>query len=221
MDKKSESINFQDRGGKHDYFYGNEQNIEPTNGLTPSQTVGPFFAYGLTPSAYEYPLEEIHTASVKSKKLAGTEITLEGQVFDAEGKSIHDALIEIIQADANGEYITEPRNNGFTGYFRTGTGAQGSEESGGDTRFIFETIKPSKTAINSAPFVTLIITMRGVLNHYITRAYFEGDDYSQDEVMQQVPENRRQTLIAKELSKNHFRFDIHMQGENETVFFDI
>jgi len=63
--------------------------------------------------------------------------------------------------------------------------------------------------------------MRGLLNHCITRVYFEGDDLSTDPILAQVPEARRNTLIAKHIQPNHYRFDIYMQGENETVFFDI
>lgn len=207
-----------DRGGKHDYHYDDAKHIPASPGLTPSQTVGPFFAYGLTPGAYGYPLEEIHTNNLVDDDMEGTRITIEGQVFDGTGSAVHDAVIELIQADHQGNYQSNTRNYAFAGFGRMGTGADGKE---GDTRFVFNTIKPGITQEGGAPSITLIIFMRGLLNHCITRVYFEGDDLSSDPILSQVPEARRQTLIAKEITPNHYRFDIHMQGEKETVFFDI
>ncbi len=209
------------RGGAHDYAYEDARTDIATHGLTPSQTVGPFFAYGLTPGQYGYPFREIHSNDLAGLDVAGERITIEGQVFDADGAPVHDALVEIFQADASGIYATAERNDGFTGYGRFGTGANGAAEQGGDTRFIFRTIKPGPTQQGAAPFINLILTMRGLLNHCITRIYFPGDDLQNDPVMVQVPEARRQTLVAEVLEPNRFRFDIHMRGDNETVFFDL
>lgn len=205
----------------HEFSYPDEGRIQPTPGLTPSQTIGPFFAYGLTPRTYGYPLPEIHTNDLAGPDVAGTRITLSGKVFDANGDSVHDAMIELIQADSNGRYVTRPRNDSFTGYGRTGTGAQGPEAEGGDTRFIFHTIKPGATGPGHAPFLTLIVAMRGLLNHCITRVYFPEDAWAEDPVMAFVPEHRRRTLLAMETSPQQYRFDIRMQGPEETVFFDL
>lgn len=207
-----------DRGGAHDYGYEDARNIPAAPGPTPSQTVGPFFAYGLTPGAYGYPLREIHRSNLAGPEVAGTRITLEGQVFDAAGASVHDAMIELIQADSTGRYTTKPRNDAFTGYGRAGTGAEGPA---GDTHFRFQTVKPGATRPGHAPFLTLIVTMRGLLNHCVTRVYFPEDAWADDLVMQSVPEHRRTTLVARAEEEGRYRFDIHMQGDQETVFFDV
>ena len=214
------TINIDDRGGTHDFQYTDGRHVQASNGLTPSQTIGPFFAYGLTPGAYGYPLEEIHSNMLAGPNVAGTHITIEGQIFDGEDVPVHDAMVEIIQADSNGNYVKKLRNDGFTGYGRMGTGAQGKAEDGGDTRFVFSTIKPGVTQPGSAPYITFIVTMRGLLNHCITRMYFPEDEHDSDPILQQMPEARRQTLIGEPSGKNCYRFDVYMQGENETVFFD-
>jgi len=212
------AMDIDDRGGVHDFHYEDAKHVQPNQGLTPSQTVGPFFAYGLTPGPYGYALSEIHKTVLTGEEIEGTPITLEGQVFDGAGNTVHDAVVELVQADHYGYYAGAERNHTFTGFGRSGTGANGPK---GDTQFLFETIKPGPTQPNAAPCITLIIFMRGLLNHCITRVYFEGDDVSTDPILMQVSEARRNTLIAKELKPNHYRFDIHMQGEKETVFFDI
>jgi len=218
--KEFGTMDVNDRGGKHDYHYEDAKHIPATAGLTPSQTVGPFFAYGLTPGAYGYPLSEMHLTKLAGDDVEGKRIIIEGQIFDGTGSSVHDAVVEIIQADDNGNYI-KARNTAFTGFGRYGTGTNGPEANGGDTRFVFETIKPGITQKDYASSITLVIFMRGLSNHCITRVYFEDDDVSSDPVLNQVPEARRNTLIAKHIQPNHYRFDIYMQGENETVFFDI
>ncbi|MEO0823123.1 MAG: hypothetical protein AAF074_22215 [Pseudomonadota bacterium] len=132
----------EDRGGAHAFRYEDARALPASPGPTPSQTVGPFFAYGLTPGAYGYPLPEIHTNDLAGPDVPGERITIEGQIFDAKDAPVHDAMIEILQADSLGAFVTAPRNDGFTGYGRVGTGAQGPAEAGGDTRFVFRTVKP-------------------------------------------------------------------------------
>ncbi len=210
-----------DRGGAHDFVYPDQREVPATLGNTPSQTIGPFFAYGMTPGAYGYPLRDIHTNDLAGPEVPGKHIVIEGQVFDAHGAPVHDAMIEILQADSAGQYVHQPRNDGFTGYGRFGTGRLGPAEQGGDTRFVFRTIKPGPTSPGAAPFIAVILTMRGLLNHCVTRIYFPEDAHDTDQVMQAVPEARRPTLIALPAGPGHYRFDIHMRGENETVFFDI
>lgn len=212
------SMDLHDRGGAHDYGYADGRDTPATPGPTPSQTIGPFFAYGLTPGPYGYPLREIHTTDLAGPEVPGERITIEGQVFDAGGTPVHDAMVEILQADSLGGYVTAPRNDGFTGYGRAGTGAQGPE---GDTRFVFRTIRPGATEPGAAPFISVIVTMRGLLNHCVTRIYFPEDVHDGDKVLAAVPEDRRATLIARSLEPGRYRFDIHMQGDRETVFFDV
>ncbi|MEL6872483.1 MAG: protocatechuate 3,4-dioxygenase subunit alpha [Pseudomonadota bacterium] len=210
-----------DRGGQPAHDYGDRCDVAPSNGLTPSQTIGPFFAYGLTPGSYGYAFRDIHSASIAGPEVAGESILIEGQVFDGNGAAAHDAMVELVQADHTGLYADAPRNDGFTGYGRAGTGANGPAETGGDTRFQFRTVKPGPTQPGAAPFVTLILTMRGLLNHCVTRVYFPEDDHAADPVLSQVPAERRHTLVATSLGEGRYRFDIHMQGENETSFFDV
>ncbi len=214
-------MDIEDRGGKHEFNYDDGNSIAASAGLTPSQTVGPFFAYGLTPGPYGYPHEDAVVASIAPNAATDDVIEIEGQLFDGEGQPIHDALIEIVQADGSGNYAREGRNDGFTGYGRCGTGPDGPASKGADTHFRFQTVKPGVSTPNAAPFITIIVMMRGLLNHCITRMYFPEDDHTSDPVMLQVREVRRATLIAAATGPNHYRFDIHMQGDNETVFFDI
>ncbi|MGL4438991.1 MAG: protocatechuate 3,4-dioxygenase subunit alpha [Bosea sp. (in: a-proteobacteria)] len=186
-------------------------------GQTPSQTVGPYFAYGLTPQQYGYDWVSIAGPDMADGATQGTRITFEGQVFDGAGQPVTDAMIEIWQADAAGVYITEPgRNTQFTGFGRAGTGTVR------DGLFRFSTIKPGAPSVEEAPHINVIVTMRGLLMHTFTRAYFEGDARNAaDPVLMQVPENRRDTLLARQTSPGTWRFDVHMQGDAETVFFDL
>lgn len=194
---------------------------------TPSQTVGPFFAYGLTPAQYGYPFKSLVTPSPASDGTDGEAIRLIGQVFDGNGRTIHDAMVEIWQANAHGLYggRTGERSDNrvdpdFTGFGRSGTGADP------EARFVFETIKPGPVGEDQAPHLNLILTMRGLLNHLYTRVYFDDETAAneRDPVLSAVPEPRRSTLLAKredQRSGSVYRFDIHMQGPDETVFFDV
>lgn len=186
-------------------------------GQTPSQTVGPFFAYGLTPEQYGYNWPSIAGPEMADEATAGERITFEGCVFDGAGQPVTDALIEIWQADGAGTYATaQGRNTGFTGFGRAGTGVAG------DGVFRFATIKPGAPSATEAPHINIILTMRGLLMHTFTRAYFDGEARNaRDPVLAQVPADRRTTLLARQSAPGVWRFDIHMQGESETVFFDL
>jgi protocatechuate 3,4-dioxygenase, alpha subunit len=187
---------------------------------TPSQTVGPYFAYGLTPEQYGYDLGAIAGGDMAPADVEGKRIRVEGRVFDGAGAVVPDAMVEIWQADAMGRYAhpSDPRgsNAGFKGFGRFGTGTDKQN------RFIFDTIKPGSVGEGQAPHLNVILTMRGMLLHAFTRIYF-GDEASNatDTVLLAVPEDRRQTLIATPMGGNVYRFDIHMQGDRETVFFDV
>ena len=191
---------------------------------TPSQTVGPFFAYGLTPEQYGYEFNTIAGADMVPDGTDGERITIEGQILDGNGDPISDAMVEIWQADAQGRFAHPAdgrgSNAGFTGFGRTGTGTEA------ENRFVFNTIKPASVDGTSAPHITVIIFMRGLLSHAYTRLYFEDEQEAnaQDPVLASVPENRRASLIARREDGpdgTHYRFDIHMQGDRETVFFDV
>jgi len=190
---------------------------------TPSQTVGPYFAYGLTPEQYGYQLTSIAGNHLAQDDIEGQRIRIEGRVFDGEGKPVNDAMIEIWQADAQGRYAhpADPRhsNASFRGFGRFGTGTDPQN------RFLFETIKPGSVDGKQAPHINVIVFMRGMLLHAFTRLYFsdEAAANARDPVLLTVPAERRQTLIARRESvdgKTVYRFDVHMQGASETVFFD-
>lgn len=174
---------------------------------TPSQTVGPYFAYGITPEQYHYDHKSlVENYLYKNGQVQGERIIIKGQILDGEGTPVDDALIEIWQ-DASPE-----------GFGRMGTGTEP------DNSFIFHTLKP--TGIKSqAPHINVIVLMRGLLNHVFTRIYFddEAEANRQDSILGQVPKERRHTLVAQRNETNGavlYTFDIHMQGDNETVFFD-
>ncbi len=173
---------------------------------TPSQTVGPFFAYSLTPEPYNYDFKSIITGDMVSEDKAGNHIQIVGQVIDGQGEHISDAMIEFWQPDIKA-----------IGRVGTGTDAK--------NRFVFNTIKP-QSIDGQAPHICVIVLMRGLLVHAYTRLYFSDERTANqtDEVLQSVPEDRRETLIAQHgerRGKTVYTFNIIMQGDNETVFFDV
>lgn len=191
---------------------------------TPSQTVGPYFAYGLTPEQYGYSFASIAGPVLTSEETEGERIRIEGRVLDGAGAAVSDAMIEIWQADAQGRYAhpADPRgsNTPFAGFGRAGTGTDP------ESRFVFETIKPGPLGDGQAPHVSLIVFLRGLLSHAYTRLYFadEAAANAADPVLAAVPEERRATLIAAREESGDgvvYRFDIHLQGDRETVFFDL
>lgn len=196
-------------------------------GQTPSQTVGPFFAYGLAPEQYNYRFSSIAGGDMAPDGVEGQRVRLIGQVFDGGGDLVPDALIEIWQANAHGRYnhpaddrkdnLLDPQ---FKGFGRVGTGTTP------DSRFVFDTIKPGSVDGIQAPHLNIIVLMRGLLLHAYTRAYFSDEEEANesDPVLSAVPEERRGTLVAQRdvnLPGRVYRFDIHMQGPQETVFFDV
>ena len=196
---------------------------------TPSQTVGPFFAYSLTAEQYGYDFNSIVNDSLvdfsfeKTKNTEGVSpIYVTGKIFDGTGNSVPDAIIELWQADENGQYRTseiQGENDGFTGFGRLGTGTNS------DHRFTFTTIKPAPTN-GEAPHINVILFMRGLLLHLHTRLYFSDEKApnSKDDLLNSVPKERRNTLIANKVQigdATFYEFNIYLQGENETVFFDI
>ncbi|RAI36052.1 protocatechuate 3,4-dioxygenase subunit alpha [Rhodoplanes serenus] len=199
---------------------------ETTLGITPSQTVGPFFAYGLTPNG-QYPWKDTFGNDLTGPDTAGERIRIEGRVFDGDGAPMTDAMLEIWQADAQGRYAGaagEPRrhtNAQFQGFGRAGTDAEG--------RFVFETIKPGPVpgldGRPQAPHILVALFARGMLRQSYTRLYFAGEPANADDpVLALVPEERRATLIASRTERDGralYTFDIRMQGEAETVFFEI
>ncbi|HEY3223171.1 MAG TPA: protocatechuate 3,4-dioxygenase subunit alpha [Pseudolabrys sp.] len=201
--------------------------------ITPSQTVGPFFAYGLAPHSRcdwkpsdVYDWKDTAGANLLTSDASGTKIRIEGQVLDGDGMPINDAMVEVWQADAQGRYAhpSDSRarpNTKFMGFGRSATDKNGV--------FSFDTIKPGSVpgpnGKAQAPHIVFCIFSRGMLRQIYTRLYF-GDEAANDgdPILSIVPADRRGTLIAhKEVRSGLpvYRFDIRVQGENETVFFDI
>jgi protocatechuate 3,4-dioxygenase alpha subunit len=194
-----------------------------SKGQTPSQTVGPYFAYGLTPQQYGYPaLASIASSDLRTSDVEGERIRLEGRVLDGAGEPVDDAMIEIWQADPQGRYAHPADGRGniaFRGFGRCGTGTDA------ERRFVFDTVKPGAVDDQQAPHVNVIVFMRGLLSHLYTRVYFADEAANaRDPVLLSVPQDRRATLIAPRAEADGvavYRFDIHMQGDQETVFFDV
>ncbi len=197
--------------------------LQSNFGQTPSQTVGPYFAYGLAAAQYGYDYDQPFDAAVAAEEASGEHIRLEGHVIDGDGNPINDALVEICQVDGEGRYprsVEEAIRIGFRGFGRAGTGTDPR------LRFVFHTVKPAAQTPGEAPHIDLIVMMRGLLLHAFTRVYFsdEAEANANDAVLNSVPEARRATLIARRMQSGAatvYRFDIHMQGPNETVFFDV
>lgn len=197
--------------------------LETNFGQTPSQTIGPFFAYGLTAAQYGYDFDQPFDAVLALGNASGERIRLEGRVIDGDGNPINDALVEISQPDGDGRYprsVENARDIGFRAFGRCGTGTDA------ENRFVFHTVKPGAEAPGEAPHVNVIVLMRGLLLHVFTRVYFddEADANAIDPVLQSVPAERRKTLVAERVERDgavSYRFDIRMQGADETVFFDV
>jgi protocatechuate 3,4-dioxygenase alpha subunit len=193
---------------------------------TPSQTVGPFFAYGLTPEQYGYSYRSIGTGVIASETTEGERIRIIGQVLDGEGQPVPDALLEVWQANAHGRYnhpADGRRDNrldpDFKGFGRCGTGTRS------DACFVFDTVKPGPVGDGQAPHLNVIVMARGMLSHAFTRIYFSDEEEAnaQDPVLARVEPERRGTLIAERdetAAGTVYRLDIRLQGEGETVFFD-
>lgn len=188
---------------------------DASGGITPSQTIGPFFAYALTPRAYGG--SELASDRLASDGVAGEHIRIEGRVLDGDGAPVGDAMLEIWQADAQGRH--QPQGNaGFTGFGRAETTAE-------EGRFVFETVRPGAVpgpgGTLQAPHLSLSVFARGVLVRLMTRIYFADEPANAgDPVLALVPQARRETLIARRDQNGVYRFDIRLQGEGETVFFE-
>ncbi len=186
---------------------------------TPSQTVGPFFHFCLT-------TDKCCVRRIAGAEAKGERVLLTIRVLDGDAVGLNDAMIEIWQANADGKYNhpddaqAKPVDPSFLGFGRMGTGEDGSCE--------FETIKPGRVSgpgnVPHAPHLNVAVFARGMLKQVYTRIYFSADPANQDDpVLALVPVDRRETLMAYPDSARPrvWRFDLRLQGEHETVFFDI
>ena len=181
---------------------------------TASQTAGPFFHIGL---------EKLYIADLAKYATGSERITIQGRVLDGDDKPVNDALIEIWQANAQGKYAhpddgqDKPLDTGFKGFGRVATGDNGE--------FRFFTIKPGRVpgprGALQAPHLVIAVFMRGLLKHLVTRMYFPGAaGNDEDAVLALVPKERRATLVAKPAGDGALEWNVILQGQQETVFFD-
>jgi protocatechuate 3,4-dioxygenase alpha subunit len=185
---------------------------------TPSQTVGPFLSIGLPWPGGERAVPE------------GTpgEIRIGGRIYDGDGELVPDAMVEVWGPDSDGNFADmhghggESKVDGFRGFARSGY------EEGDGTWQVF-TLKPGPVPKaegdgTQAPHLDVSVFARGMLNRCVTRIYF-GDDAAanaHDPVLATVPEDRRHTLIAEPSADGDgYEFDIRLQGDGETVFFEL
>jgi protocatechuate 3,4-dioxygenase alpha subunit len=184
----------------------------------PSQTVGPYFRIGLTGPR--------SIACLASPAAKGERVTIIFRVLDGDGAPVNDAMIELWQANAEGKFspcdIQQAKaiDPDFRGFGRMETSEEGVCQ--------FETIKPGRVPgpenALQAPHLNVLVFARGLLRHLCTRVYFAGDPANQqDPVLALVPEERRATLLAQPdpVRAGRWLFDVHLQGEQETVFFDV
>lgn len=183
---------------------------------TASQTVGPFFRIGMEPH---------FVPVVAGPEIPGEHVTIHGRVLDGDGNPVPDAMLETWQADAQGKYAsaediqTLSTPSGFTGFGRVPTDERGE--------YTLATVKPGRVPgprdSLQAPHLVVVIFMRGLLRHLVTRMYFPGEPGIEDDpILRLVPHERRATLIARRANEGGtaLEWDIMLQGENETVFFD-
>jgi len=183
---------------------------------TTSQTVGPYFAIGLT---------RLKKTDLAGPGVSGERISIAGRVIDADGIGVSDAMLEIWQANSYGKYAhpadaqNKPIEPGFQGYGRIPT-----DETG---KFGFTTIKPGPVpgpdGKPQAPHIVVSLFMRGLLRRLVTRIYFPDDPANaSDFVLNLIEPTRRGTLIAKKAvgQSAALEWNLILQGQEETVFFD-
>jgi protocatechuate 3,4-dioxygenase alpha subunit len=182
--------------------------IPPTKlTATPSQTVGPFFHFGIAPDV---------SLGCIGAGVEGERIRLKVRLLDGDGAPVTDALIELYQADADGVYDRD----GFCGFGRLSTGEDGA--------CVFETLRPGRVPDGrggrQAAHINVCLFARGMLRHLYTRVYFSDDPaLAEDAILAFVPAARRETLVAQPIhdASGQWTFEIRLQGRGETVFFDL
>ncbi|WP_299143423.1 protocatechuate 3,4-dioxygenase subunit alpha [uncultured Tateyamaria sp.] len=193
---------------------------------SPSQTAGPYVHIGCVPNfagisgVYDHDLG----STMLRDGVLGDRITVTGTVFDGTGTPLRDAMVEIWQADANGIYPgRDPRGAGDPNFAGWGRAAA----NGDSGVWSFETIKPGAVPFPDgrmmAPHISFWIVARGINIGLQTRMYFPDDPSVGDDpwLTRIEHQNRVPTLIAHETKPGTYRFDIHLQGPDETIFFDV
>ena len=179
-----------------------------TTPATASQTAGPYW------HLIEFPeWADLLRPNGPNAAIPGERITLEGTVTDGDGAPCADVMVEIWQADPEGSY-----EGAFHGYGRCATDTAG--------RFRFVTLKPGPVRAEGnafqAPHIAISLFARGLLKQLITRLYFAGEPLNdQDPILAAIPSGRRGTVIAQRAADGTWRLDIRLQGDGETVFFEV
>ena len=183
---------------------------------TPFQTAGPFLHIGCMPNKikidnlYESDLGEIPFKNKNDAKI----ISIEGSVFDGNRIALDDVMLETWQSDENGQFL---RDNGFARFIPDNL----------TKKFKLFTVKPGQVenldGNNQSPHICLSISSRGLNMTLNTRIYFEDDDLISDPILSMIKNNMGNidSLIAKKIQKNVYVFDVFLQGDKETVFFDL
>jgi protocatechuate 3,4-dioxygenase alpha subunit len=178
-------------------------------GITPAQTIGPFWHLLARPGA-----------GVVAAAETVPRLRVEGTVLDGDGAPVTDALLELWQADPEGRYPTGAADGsrlpGFTGFARAATDGAGG--------YAFDAVRPGPVpgpgGRLQAPHLVLALFARGLLDRLYCRIYFAGEPGNDgDPILERVPPARRRTLIATAIGEARYRFDVHLQGATETVFF--
>jgi len=188
--------------------------VPPVLSVTTYQTVGPYFKIGL---------EALYRDDLTKPDIPGQVIEISGTVYDADLTPVPDAVLELWQADSFGRYMDQPQKNPFEDSF--GFGRVPTNEAG---QFRFRTIKPGAVQAEmpgrQAPHILVSIFMRGLLYRLITRIYFSDEAGNADDpVLRSIEPCRRDSLLAKAdpAQPHRYEWNIFLQGENETVFFDL
>jgi len=172
---------------------------------TPGQTVGPFFGQALP---YDGGPDLVPAGRADA-------IRLHGWVLDGRGEPIPDALVEIWQADASGTIVQQEGSLHRDGWTFTGWGRSATDLAG---HYTFSTVLPGPTAEGKAPFFAVAVFARGLLDKLFTRIYLpDHPANAADPLLSSLDEAERTTLVARS-EPSGLRFDIHLQGEHETVF---
>lgn len=192
---------------------------------TPSQTAGPYVHIGCLPNfcgiAGVFPSD--FGDRMVNDQTSGERITISGVVYDGVGAPLKDAMVEIWQADANGIYPgADPRgpaDPNFTGWGRRAGDYQTGE-------WTFETVKPGSTPFPAggmqAPHIVFWVAARGINIGLQTRMYFPDEDNAADPILNRIEhQSRVETLVAVKEDDCRYRFDIQLQGDGETIFFDV
>lgn len=194
---------------------------------SPSQTAGPYVHIGLTPnfSGIEGVYGEDLGTRMVNEQTRGERITVKGRAIDGSGTVLKDALVEIWQADAEGLYNSPSEMRGDADPNFTGWGRCPVDMTSGE--FVFETVKPGRVPFKDgrlmAPHITFWIVARGINIGLHTRMYFPEDEAAnnEDPILQRVEHKVRVPTLIAQREGSTYTFDIHLQGPNETIFFDI